>query len=355
MKISNLKILLIFLFANILSAQDEIEVEHFYPDANVLQISGFQNEVWFATNGNGIIEYDKKKNKWNEYSSSKNNIQQDFFHCIAVNNNLVFAGSTDGLFILNKKTNKWIKRKFSVGGQLGNWIRAIKFDPTINSVWIGRFQYLTKYEINSRRFTDYDLTIKRNEKTNTIKTIEVDGDSLVWFGTEAGLHKYYKGLDLNSNDASKFYDNRLNYFRGEGDEVSISDILIEQNNVWVGTDEFTTPDRPRFNVGGLYKYDRRNDWQRFDVSRGLSGNGIYAVERTGNLIWVALYQFGSDTKEKFGRGLAVINTNTNKVRMIYNEKLPNRILDIYFDGDFIWLASDMGIYRVNLSNNLAKF
>lgn len=348
-------IFLISLLPLINLGQDEIEVEKYYEGLAAMQISGFNNEVWFATNGNGILKFDKSKNIWKDYTSAKGNIQQDFFHCIAVNKDLVFAGSTDGLFILDKKSERWNKRKFSVGGQLGNWIRAIKFDPTINSVWIGRFQYLTKYNIASRRFTDYDLTVKKNEKTNTIKTIEVDGDSLVWFGTEAGLHKYYKGLDLNSNDASKFYDNRLNYFRGDGDEVSISDILIEQNNLWVGTDEFTTPARPRFNVGGLYRFDRKNDWQRYDVSKGLSGNGIYAVERTGNLIWIGLYQFGRDTKDQFGRGLAVLNTNTNKIRMIYNDKLPSKILDIYFDGDYLWLAADDGIYKVTLTNSLAKF
>ncbi len=338
-----------------LKAQDEINIEVFYPKSDVYQISGYENEVWFATNGNGILKFNKSKNNWKDYSSSKKNIQQDFFHCIAVNKNLVFAGSSDGLFILDKKSDRWIKRKFSVGGQLGNWIRAVKFDPTINSVWIGRFQFLTKYNIATRRFTDYDLTIKKNEKTNTIKTIEVDGDSLVWFGTEAGLHKYYKGLDLNSDDGSAFYDNRLNYFRGDGDEVSISDILVEQNNVWVGTDEFTTPARPRFNVGGLYRFDRKNDWQRYDASRGLSGNGIYAIERTGNLLWISTYQFGRETKEQFGRGLAVLNMNTQQIKVIYNEKLPSRILDIYFDGEFLWLASDSGIYRISLTNSLAKF
>lgn len=353
-----LKILYILIFGvliNTLSAQDEIDVEKFYPHYDVTQISGFQNEVWFTTNGNGILKYDRVKKKWTEFSTSKKNIQQDFFYSIAVNKDLVFAGSTDGLFILDKKKNRWIKRKFSVGGQLGNWIRAIKFDSTIHSVWIGRFQYLTKYNIQTRRFTDYDLTVKRNEKTNTIKTIEVDGDSLVWFGTEAGLHKYYKGMDLNSKDASVFYDNRLNYFRGDGDEVSISDLLIEQNNLWVGTDEFTTAARPRFNVGGLYRFDRKNDWQRYDATDGFNGNGIYAIERTGNLLWVSLYQFGKETKEKYGRGLAYLNTNTNKIKMLYNEKLPSNILDIYFDGEYLWLAADDGIYRVSLTNKLAKF
>jgi hypothetical protein len=257
--------------------------------------------------------------------------------------------------ILDKRSSRWTKRKFAKGGQLSNWIRSLAFDSSSNLLWIGRFKYLTKYDIDKRKFTDYDLTTGGDEKTNTIKTIQVDGDSLVWFGTEAGLHKYDKFRDLDEKGAVVFYNNRLNFFRGEGEEVSINTILFEQDNVWIGLDEFVTDYNPDFNLGGLYKFDRRNDWKRFDSESGFAANGIYAVERTGNFLWVSLYQFGGKTKDQYGRGLALVNIITDEVKMIYNDKIPNTIQSIFFDGRFIWLGSNTGIIKIELINQLAQW
>ncbi len=222
-------------------------------------------------------------------------------------------------------------------------------------VWIGRFQYLTKYDLKTKRFIDYNLTINKNEKTNTIKTIFVDGDSIVWFGTEAGLHKYNKEKDLNAPDAITFFDNKYNYFNGEGEQVSISSILIERDYIWLGLDEFITKERPEFNIGGLYKYNRKNEWLRFDNSKGLPGNGIYDLERTGNYIWASLYQFGKDTKETYGRGIALINRLNNKIIPINDERIPKSVNKIFFDGRFIWLGTESGLIKINLYNQLAQW
>jgi len=323
--------------------------------AEVTDISNFGNEIWFATNGSGIFRYSVKDNNWVQYSTSRGNLQHDFFYCVASNENFVWAGSTDGLFVLDKKRNNWTKRKFGLGGQLANWIRALAYDKQENVLWIGRFQYLTKYDLKNRRYIDYDLTVNGNVKSNNVKTISVDGDSLVWFGTEAGVHKYQKSKDFNAPGAVKFYDNRYNYFNGEGDQVSVSSILIERDFVWLGMDEFITPERPEFNIGGLFRYNRKNDWLRLDDSKGLPGNGVHDLEITGNYIWASLYQFGSSTKEIYGRGLAVINRSTNKIIPIRDDKIPQTINTMLFDGTFLWLGTNTGAIKINFFNKLAQW
>ena len=240
-----------------------------------------------------------------------------------------------------------------MGGQLSNWIRSIKYDDKKDEVWIGRFLYLTKYDIRSRRFNDIDLTINQDEKTNTIKSIGVDGDSLVWFGTEGGLHKYNKNMSIDEPGALKYYDNRLNYFNGDGDKISVSDIIFERNYVWIGLDKFVTPENPDYNIGGLYRYDRKNDWKRFDDSKGLNANGIYALAQTGNYIWVAVYDFSATTKEAYGRGLNLINRFTGEVKKIDSSTIPQKILSMFFDGKNMWLGSDTGVVKINLINDLA--
>ncbi|MCK5086743.1 MAG: hypothetical protein KAQ90_04435 [Melioribacteraceae bacterium] len=343
-------ILTIFLLSSTLFSQSDITFQKYLDGKAVYDICDDGKNIWVATNGDGIYKFDKKKNKWSNFSTNNNKLQLNFFYSITANKNYVWAGSSDGLFIYNKKRDRWSKRKFGKGGQLSNWIRSVEYDPYENVVWIGRFKYLTKYDIKKKRFYDYDLTMNENVKTNTIKIVKVDGDSLVWFGTEAGLHKYDKSRDVDDEGTILFYDNRLNYFNGEGDEVSISSILFEQGYVWIGLDEFITKGNPDFNIGGIYKFDRKNEWRRFDTHDGFRGNGIYDLELTGNYIWASIYQFSKNTKETYGRGIVLINRIDESIKIIENENFPLTVYSLHFDGKFLWFGTNDGIYNIDLTN-----
>lgn len=347
-------IFFVIIFFNIISAQDHRDLEFYLDKAQVMDISSDGISLWYATNGNGIFQYFPSSGKWNQFSTQNGNISIDFFYCIAANQNFVWAGSTDGLLILDRKSGNWTKRKFALGGQLSNWIRSVSFDIESNCVWIGRFKYLTKYDLSTKKYTDYDLTIRNNEKTNTIKTIKVD-NKYVWFGTEAGVHRYDKSKNLEDKDSRKFYDIKNNSFNGEGEQVSVNTILIERDYIWFGLDEFITPERPDFNVGGLYRFDYKTEWIGLDASKGLPGNGVFDLERTGNYIWASLYQFGSSTKETFGRGLVLINRVTKQIIPIRDERIPRTIYSIYFDGTNLWLGTENGLIKVNFFNKLAQW
>lgn len=348
-----LLILLLIFTTHLYSQDDSISV--YLDGTSITNISSDKENIWVATNGKGIFKYSLKTEKWENYSSENGNLQHDIFYCVAANDKYVWAGSTDGLFILDKKRNTWTKRKFGLGGQLSNWIRSLAYDKYEDILWIGRFKYLTEFDLKKQRFTDHDLTIAGIEKTNTIKDIAVDGDSVVWFATEAGLHKYNKKKNIDDPDAIFFYDNRNNYFAGLGEQVSISSIAFESRNIWIGLDEFTTPERPDFNVGGIFKFNRKNDWTKFDVSNGLTGNGINSIAITGNYVWAGLYQFGRDTKEMYGRGLALINRTNNKVSIIRNNIISPNINCIYFDGTNIWIGTSSNVVKIKIVNNLAKW
>lgn len=355
MKMLNKIILFFFLsFPIFLRAQDFPPMKHFLEGTVVRDICDDGKNIWVATNGSGVYKYDMKKKKWQNFSKKNKKLSLNFFYTIAANKDFVWAGSSDGLFIYNKKRKRWTKRKFGKGGQLSNWIRDIEYDPYIKAVWIGRFKYLTKYDLRKRRFTDYDLTTNNDVKTNTIKVVKLDGDSLVWFGSEDGLHKYDKSRSIQDEGTMSFYDNNRNYFRGEGDAVSISALLLEQNNIWIGLDEFVTNRNPDYNLGGIYKFDRKNEWIRFDAKNGLRGNGIYDLELTGDYIWAALYQFSKNTKDIYGRGIALINRITEKVRMLDIKNFPATTYSFHFDGKRLWIGTENGIYLLDFSNEFIE-
>jgi ligand-binding sensor domain-containing protein len=167
-----------------------------------------QGALWVATNGKGIHQYIFNENKWITYSTENKNIENNFFECIAVSDEYVWAGTTDGLFILDRKRNQWKKRKFAVGGEYGNWIRSLAYDPDQNVLWIGRFKNLTRLDVAKQKFDDYDLTMNSDPKSNTIKTIRFEDDAFVWFGTEAGAFRYDKSTQFNGVSSLTYFSNK---------------------------------------------------------------------------------------------------------------------------------------------------
>lgn len=340
----------------VINAQENPKIESFLEGAIISEISGDEDEIWVATYGRGMYHYSIPEDKWQSYSTSKGNLQQDFFYCVTFNDDFVWGGSSDGLFTYDRKRDSWRKRKFGMGGELGNWIRSIEYDKNMNSVWIGRFKYLTRLDITKQRFFDYDLTVGGNVKTNNIKYIKLDGDSLVWFASEVGVHKYDKSKDIEDKSSLQFFDNKNNRFNEEGDAITISDMICESENIWFGLDEFVTVQRPEFNIGGIYDYNRKVSWERFDTHSGLPGNGIFCMAKTGNTLWASTYEFNRNKKEQIGKGIALINRITKEISVITKDELnlrSDKILSMYFDGTNMWLGTDSGLLRVRLVNELA--
>ena len=354
-------ILLISLIVFICSPESfsQINSKLYIEDANVTGIRKFDDELWVATYGNGIFKYSLKDDKWTNFSSKSGNLDFDFFYTIEVNKNYVWAGSSEGLFIYDKKRNNWRRRRFAQGGQWGNWIRSLLYDKSQNILWIGRFIDLTKLDVAKNRYTDYDISINKDPKSNNIKSIALDGDSLIWFGTESGVHIYNKKKDPADKSAWGYINNRVdNGFNGDGDAVSVSDILFEGNHVWFATDEFVTRTEPEFNIGGIYRYDRKFRWDRISTINGLPANGVYCLERTGNQIWASLYSFDRDDKTEYGKGLVIINRSNGKVTPVDLNKInieTAKISCLYFDGTYLWLGTDKGLNRILIANPLAEW
>lgn len=347
--------MLLFLFFTT-NISSQINVHKYLDGANITAIIPGYNNLWVSTYGEGLYYYSFKNYKWKNFSTKNRNLNNDFFYTLAVSKRYVWAGTTDGLFIYNKRKRRWSKRKFAKGGELGNWIRSLCYDKSNNTLWIGRFKNLTFYDVKKRKYQDIDLTINKDTKTNNFKTIKIDGDSLIWFGTEAGVHIYNKKLGPQNSKAWSYIGNEGNDFNGDGESVSISDILFDGNYIWFATDEFVTSKQPTFNVGGIYKFDRKFNWQRISKRNGLSDNGVFALEKTGYKIWAGIYSFYTKEKEELGRGLFIIDKITNEVKRLNFGNIDmytTKVQALYFDGSSMWIGTDKGLLELKLDNPLA--
>ncbi|MDR3668647.1 MAG: hypothetical protein P4L35_17540 [Ignavibacteriaceae bacterium] len=348
----------VFILFSSLSIFPQVESQLYLENTVIESIKGDGNLIWVATYGQGIFHYSKKENKWVNYSTKKENLENDLFYNLAVSKDYVWAGSGDGLFTFDKKKEQWRKRKFALGGEMGNWIRSLCYDPSENVLWIGRFKNLTRLDVAKQKFTDYDLTTNKDSKTNNIISIRLDGDSLIWFGSESGVHIYNKNKDINDKNSWDFLTNKNGGFDDEGYAVSIHDMLFEDKNIWFATDEFVTQQQPKFNLGGIYEFDRKFKWNRISKEDGMPGNGIYCLARTGNYIWSGVYSFDRKNKKEYGKGLVYIDRLNNKVHVVDLNDLninTSLILSLYFDGEDLWIGSDKGIVSLKLYNSLATW
>lgn len=334
----------------------QLEVQHFLEGARVTDIKQEGAYLWVATYGQGIYQYSIKDGKWVNYSSKTSNLENDLFHCVAASKDFVWAGASEGLFIYSKKTKKWTKRKFAQGGEFGNWIRSLTFDEKKNLLWIGRFRNVTVLNVKANKYTDYNRVQDGDEKTNNFNSIALEGDSVVWFGAESGVHKFLSKKKIDDKSAWIYFKNKGRNFNAEGTSVSVSDFAFMPKEIWFGTDEFVTKEQPEYNPGGIYVWDRKLKWERISKSNGLGGNGIYALARTGNYIWAAVYEFKKNDKEEYGKGLYLINRINKKVTPIDLNLLQlktSNVLSLYFDSTNLWVGTSDGLIRLKVGNELA--
>ena len=337
-------------------AQSQSEV--FLEGAAITDIVEEEGFLWVATYGQGIYRYSIDDGKWINYSTKSGNLSDDLFYAVEVSKNFVWAASVEGLFTFTKKGSRWNKRKFAQGGEFGNWIRSLKYDETENVLWIGRFRNITRFDLKTRKYVDINRMQGKDQKSNTIKTIAFDGDSLIWFGTESGVHIYNKKKKYTNTSAWRYLSNKNKGFKEEGKAVSVSSIIFAGKTIWFGTDEFITVEQPDFNLGGVYFFDRRFYWDRIYKRNGLGANGIYAMCKVGNYIWVGVYEFDKQQKIEYGKGLYLINRITKRVNEVNLNELDitsSTILSFHFDGTYLWIGTGEGLVRLKIDNRLAEW
>jgi hypothetical protein len=344
------KIFLFLLITKFSIAQ--VDWKLFLEKAFITDIKQVGNYLLVATYGQGIYQLTLSNGSWKNFSTKSGDVNNDLFHCVESSSQFIWAGSNEGLFIYNKKNQKWTVKKFHDGGEFGNWIRALYFDKKRDLLWIGRFRNITMFDLKANSYREFNRVIDGNEKTNNINSISADGDSVIWFGAEYGVHKLI--LDKkNQFDNWSYFNNKGRSFLGEGEMVSVSDVLPFKNSIWFATEEFVTKDKPNYNIGGIYIYNRKFDWKRISKSDGLPGNGIFNFIRIGNYILTGVYEFNEDNKIELGKGIALINITNHKVNSIDLNQLQLKSAEIrvlYFDGTYIWLG-----LKIKLGNSLAKW
>lgn len=326
-------------------------------DVDVTGITSDGSSVWVSTYGQGIHQYVIAQNKWIVHSTKTGATDNDLVYCIASSGEYTWAGTADGLYTLRKGQTKWIKRKFASGGEYGQWVRSLTYDYKHNVLWIGRFMNLSRLDVKKQKYDDFDFTRNEDNKTNTFKHIAIEDSAIVWFGTEAGIFKYDMSDALKPEELP-LYSTRLGTFKGDGDYITITGMLFDKDYIWFATEEYITEETPKFNTGGLYRFNRRAGWEVFDRTKGLPGNGISAIASVGSIVWFGTYSFDVTAKTRVGKGLMLLNKRTNKIIKTnpYDIELRSDLITaLHTIGKTVWIGTPVGVWRVNLETPFAQW
>ena len=272
--------------------------ENALPDNDLKCICKISDEMFFIGTSNGICVLNAKNReiqRINLNALSKNQSPKlDISNIIPFSDKeVMIATYTNGLYIYNYQDNTAIHiSKFNVVNPISeNYIYDIYKDES-GSVWIATFTGLNRLENNLANFST--VSIYENGSMLSINCfLEMDNNNIL-VGTESGI-KVFNIDDKSITDFKTFFNSKENYF----ESLYVYNFYLDENDcIWIGTRN-----------NGLYVYDVKTD-EVFDVA------------------------------ERYG------------IDKLKHAVVRGTVKDEY---DNMWVATNMGVCRINLKDETHRF
>jgi len=250
---------------------------------------------------------------------------------------------------------------------------------SIGFIWIATEMGLDKFDgYNIHSYSQNPLN-SNSISNNYINALAVDYKGNILIGTDGGGLDY---LDITTDSVSHFVHSPT-------DTNTISDNVIYaihqdvNSYIWLGTPNGACRLDPKNKTAIRFHYQKDNP-------HSLSHNVIFSFAEDDQYIWVGTYSgictiqkeslqveritnsprycksiYMKDKSElwvgSLSEGVSIINTQTKKNSSKYtklnelNAKADNRITDIAFQGNTIWISSqDSGIFSLNLKTQVLE-
>ena len=330
--------------------------------------------IWVNT-VSGVNKINKKTEKISNYTEINGKIKEDSTtEIIVTKDNNILVGTYEGLNIYNAKEDRFDVILEEKDGILSSCIYSI--DEDINgNIWIGTELGLNKL---SKDFKVLETYTSESEIYNIFCD---DENGFVWAGSDSsGLLK----IDTKTKEVKQYINNIEDLNSLPANQVGAI-IRDSKGNLWVGT------------TNGLARYNEKND--SFDVYKNkvydknsLVYNDVRSIiEDREGVLWVGTYSgisiFDTESSIKYynaglddgyllsenmvhgiyeddegylwvgsrTKGVNIIDreNNTSKsISMEHNNVIQsNSINDITVYKDFIFVATDAGVLKINKKEN----
>ncbi len=325
-----------------------------------------KNQVWAATDGNGIVKYDFKERKFSEleegYGGKK--ISNKSVFALLRDDDRLWVGSRDGLDLLLDEMSPFttVSKTNSNNSLPSNLVLSFA-EQNINKIWIGTDGYgVSLWNRAENDFSNFAHDPKDpSSLSNDFVTSIVTNDKGVWMGTYGG------GINLFDEEKGEFKKYELYNKKYKNYQNNVWVLFIDRDDqLWAGTS-----DRE-----GLFKYNLILDEFEY-VETNLNGiismsqdeKGNFWVGRFGELVKLDLENLDHkvfdmefpvrsiifDSNDNLflgteGGGLIHLDPKTNQKEVFTEvDGLPNNsVLNILRDNKGkLWMSTYNGISKFN--------
>ena len=132
---------------------------HYVANELALAVRDFSFEdqfIWIATDGRGVVRYDKESLELNYYQASGVNdvgLCDNKVYSICVQDDIIWAGTNSGLSRIDRSSDQ-VKNYFKTDGLSNNVIYAIESDEKAN-LWISTAKGISRFDVKNERFSQY--------------------------------------------------------------------------------------------------------------------------------------------------------------------------------------------------------
>ena len=286
---------------------------------NVRAITVADDTIWIGT-PSGLAKYNITEDAWTHYTRENTNdgLASDNVKAISKNGSKVWIGTTTGLSCLDEKTGKWSKHVAAATTEVlhSNWVSKLVEDG--EGLWFGNWKDSTEGAIvrynrqtdTFRFFSKADLPLKSIERPITrIHGLTV-GENEVWVGTNGGLLRYNKAMDMWRH-------------------YTIEDGL-PNNEVW--TIVLDAPYLWTAHIGGVvsrYSFETEA-WETYEIVPSVEWSNIGAIAVDSRYVWVTTVWEGIKRYDKLTDQWSSIT----EAHGLGN----NETNDLLIDGDYIWVT-----------------
>ena len=300
-----------------------------YNDLNALY-KDKSGSIWIGTNGKGINVFHPKRIKFNHYRKSdydQKEFTSNLIHGFAQkkDGSIIIGTNGGGLLKFNKKENTIINLKNQLN-EIHNSILSVFIDND-DIIWLGTWgKGLQRVDEKNMKVKTYEL----NNNSNTILCIYEEGDFL-WLGTySGGLVKFNK-----KTEKSIFY----NTSNGLGSDKIYCISGSFTDTLFIGT-----------RYGGMNIFNKKTEKATsFMVNKNcencISSNTVnYIYDDLQGILWLAT-ESGLNKFEKKSKKF---------IKYFKYDGLPNdHIYSIIPDSEgFLWLSTNKGISRFNPNDSI---
>jgi ligand-binding sensor domain-containing protein/signal transduction histidine kinase len=197
------------------------------------------NNLWIGNDKNGLVFYDKTKNKFILYNNFENENNVTTFNTtraiIEDNRGVLWVGTDQGLHEFDKKSNTFTKHYYNPKNPISPLKKMVRslFKDNRNRIWVG-FQYgLTIFDVATNTFTkiENDVYNPYSISSDEVWCMTQDKKGSIWFGF------YSSGISIFDYDKAKFESFRNNPNNPNSIAANAINTFCEDSlgNIWIGT------------------------------------------------------------------------------------------------------------------------